>query len=363
MSAPELEATPDARATVNPEAETALLCAVLSGHPAAAETLSLVAGRDFYQPRNEAVWRACQEVAGRGDRIDVRTLPVPAKARPYVLDLFTAQSEPLHAAQYAALVVDAAQRRRIVEASVAIRQRAEVAENAAEAAQDARQIVDRATEAVTDADSGIGAAELVQQTIDGLQDDDVSKVLTGWSELDHATDGMRPGQLIVIGARPGFGKSVVAANIAASVCKDGLGVHFASLEMPRREVMNRLLANHCGVNLSRLMDPSQMVDDDWERLSKRAGRERPELHPGGDEQGSGAGLHQLERRFQPVPVAAVAQVADLQPAARPRLLVTLQRHRAHARPVTRRAPDQPRLPHVPARHEAAAVAAVAPDPA
>lgn len=258
-------------ATINNPAERALLAAVLTGHPAATEAFGLLSARDFNQPRNAAVWDACLAVHGAGSRVDPHTLPIPPKARPYIVDLLTSEAEPLNARQYAALVADAAQRRRLVAAAMKVRQLAETADDASRAAQDAVRAIDEAAEATTDVDAGMGAAELLMETIGTLESGDTRKVLTGWSDLDDSLGGMRPGQLVIVGARPGYGKSVVAANILAAACKDGIGVHFASLEMRRGEVMNRLLANQCTVDLGRLMNPDQLTEDDWQRIATKSG--------------------------------------------------------------------------------------------
>ena len=93
---------------------------------------------------------------------------------------------------------------------------------------------------------------------------------TGWVDLDLIVNGLRSGQLIVVGARPSVGKSVVGANVAAAACKTGIGVHFASLEMTKGEVMRRLFSAHATIDLSKLMN-KQLLESDWTRLSEKVG--------------------------------------------------------------------------------------------
>ena len=67
---------------------------------------------------------------------------------------------------------------------------------------------------------------------------------TGLVDLDASIGGMRPGQLIVIAARPGCGKTALALNIAERVAADGgTGVLFFSLEMPETELADRSLCS------------------------------------------------------------------------------------------------------------------------
>lgn len=251
--------------------EVLLLAALLSGHPAATEAFDIVAERDFYQPRNGMLFDACMLAWSTGSRIDPATIDVPATARPYVIEVMTSPGEGLFAVQYANRIVEAAQRRRLVEAAIKIRQIAETPGEIATLAEDARAAVDDATRTTSNSDAGMDAAELVMEALNAL-DSEAEGIAIGtpWIDLDQVTSGLRPGQLAIVGARPSVGKSVIAANVAAAACKAGHGVHFASLEMTKNEVMNRLLAAEARVDLGRLMR-RELTETDWQRLGDKAG--------------------------------------------------------------------------------------------
>jgi len=65
----------------------------------------------------------------------------------------------------------------------------------------------------------------------------------GLRDIDDATGGMRPGELIIIGARPGMGKTAVAAHIAQYNARAGIGVGFFSMEMSAEAVTLRVLTS------------------------------------------------------------------------------------------------------------------------
>lgn len=270
-----LELVPDvAYPTHTSDAEVALLAAAFTGHPAAAEALDLVTAEDFYQPKHAAVWEACMAARAAGERIDAAVARVPAAGRPFIADLITTEAHPTMAPQYARAIAEAATRRRIVDACEGIRHIATTAHDADTAASEARRRIDEATIGGRDTEAGVDVSALLDATIDALDGPDETAVATGWHDLDGILrGGLRPGQLCVIGARPGVGKSVVAANLAAAFAGAGVGVHFASLEMTRDEVMNRMLANVATVDLGRLMD-HKLTADDWERLSGKSERVR-----------------------------------------------------------------------------------------
>jgi len=71
----------------------------------------------------------------------------------------------------------------------------------------------------------------------------VTGVPSGFSELDRRTTGFQPGELIIIGARPGIGKTSLATTITLNASKEGYNVGFISLEMPKEQIAMRLLAN------------------------------------------------------------------------------------------------------------------------
>jgi replicative DNA helicase len=87
-----------------------------------------------------------------------------------------------------------------------------------------------------------------------------------WGMLNNYIGGFRPGALYIIGARPAVGKSVVAVNMAFQLAKHG-AVSFHSLEMSKREIMNRLFASVCSVSMDHL-EKRTLTPLDWERIAK-----------------------------------------------------------------------------------------------
>jgi replicative DNA helicase len=92
--------------------------------------------------------------------------------------------------------------------------------------------------------------------------DGLAGISTGFSNLDALTSGFLGGQLIVLGARPGNGKTTLASNIALSHVKNGGQVAFFSLEMPDISIYERLISSDSGVNASKIkrgdVDPESL---------------------------------------------------------------------------------------------------------
>jgi len=82
-----------------------------------------------------------------------------------------------------------------------------------------------------------------------------SLVPSGFDKLDEMIGCFRPGQLIIIAARPSMGKTAFATNIAQNVAKSDIPTLFVSLEMSRTEITQRMIASTCDMSLSEVMCP------------------------------------------------------------------------------------------------------------
>lgn len=100
---------------------------------------------------------------------------------------------------------------------------------------------------------------------------------TGFTELDKMTQGMHPGDLIIVGGRPGMGKTSFAMNIAEHVAiENKLATAVFSMEMSAEQLALRVLSSFGRIDQQALRS-GQMEDHDWSRLVSASGllREAP----------------------------------------------------------------------------------------
>jgi replicative DNA helicase len=122
---------------------------------------------------------------------------------------------------------------------------------------------------VDDADATFDAQDLMGRTLDMADayaqgSRAVLGVPTGWPSVDRIIGGLIPGNLIVVAARPGKGKSALAANLLVNVARQGERTVLVSLEMTAAEIGMRLICRAGQLNWESLRDGK--VEDATSRI-------------------------------------------------------------------------------------------------
>ena len=99
-----------------------------------------------------------------------------------------------------------------------------------------------------------------------IEDKDIVGIDTGFRHLNEMTKGFKKGDLIIIAARPGMGKTTICLNFMSHILQRGNGVVFFSLEMPAEQIMLRMLSAKTSISLQNIMT-AKLDDEEWSRLS------------------------------------------------------------------------------------------------
>ena len=264
-------------------AEQCVLGGMLLSKDAISDVIEVIRPQDHYRPAHQVIHEVVLDLYGRGEPADAITVANELTRRgeigrvggaPYLHTLIASVPTAANAGYYARIVRERAILRRLVEAGTRIVQFGYAGDAEAD------DLVDRAQAevyAITDhrvtedyhslADIMPGALDEIEAI--GSRDGGMTGVPTGFADLDALTNGLHPGQMVVIAARPAVGKSTLALDFARSAAiKAGLSTAFFSLEMGRNEITMRLLSAEAKVSLH-TMRTGQMSDDDWTRLARR----------------------------------------------------------------------------------------------
>jgi replicative DNA helicase len=253
------EAPPTAAATyvpVDSYAEQSVIATLLTSPETFFEISQRITAADFGVPPLAQIYRAIVtcEAAGRPfDQITVADELIRAQAldgvggREALHRLVNLAVEVDNVAAHVDIVVEKSLRRRIITAG-----RKMVAEAMQPAGTGADVLAGAETTVFelgkpTSQSSMIGMAEAVRALTDSLARSKHQKLVghsTGFPRLDELTGGLQSGQLIIVAARPGAGKTTFALQLARQIAEaSGLLVPFLSYEMSHDELTLKLLSN------------------------------------------------------------------------------------------------------------------------
>lgn len=204
-------------------AEQSILGGMLISKDAVADVIEQVRGTDFYRPAHESIYDAIIDLYGRGEPADAITVVAELQNRgelgriggaPYIHDLISMVPTAANAGYYARIVRERAVLRRLVEAGTRIVQLGYAADGG-----DVDTIVNNAQAevySVTErraAEDYMPLADIIGGTVDeieaaGQRGEGMVGVPTGFADLDRLTNGLHPGQMIVLAARPAIGKAL-----------------------------------------------------------------------------------------------------------------------------------------------------------
>ena len=266
-------------------AEQSLLGAVLIDPASLNEIAALMKGEDFYLEEHKQIYLAMQELFLANREIDVVTLidmlvtrGVYDKAggEDYIRTLSEAVPDALNIKDYARIVKEKSILRQLISAA------GEISESAYSEQESVASILDHAENLIfkiaqgRDTQNFRHIREVLQDVYGHLQElrtnaEATQGTKTGFSLLDRVLAGMGKSDLVLIGARPGMGKTSFALNIATNVAKQTKkAVCIFSLEMSAEQLVNRVLASEALVN-SYALRTGELTPEDWEHLAVASG--------------------------------------------------------------------------------------------
>ncbi len=260
------------------EAEQALIGSIFIDPPMAPALLERLSAEDFYFSAHQHIWRALQACARAGG-IDLllvaETLERAGMLKAvgdiaYLATLINATPTALHAEHYAHVIHNYAARRALLPLASRIAQLAQL-DLAPDALFD--QVSSQVAEVARRFTTGRAAHSLAELTpiVENelqalLRGELPPAVLTGLLDLDRLIGGFFPGDLSIVAARPGMGKTTFLLTVAHNAAYQGKRVLFFSLEMANGQLIRRMLAGSAEVD-SALLRTGPLESAAWPRLT------------------------------------------------------------------------------------------------
>lgn len=264
-------------------AEQAVIGSMLIDTRCIPDVIERLKGAEFYIQQNRDIFETIYAMFSYGQTIDPITVLDQMKTRgvfresstAYIAELMRITPTAANVLEYAAIVSDRALLRNLAtaadEINTLVYEGTGEAENMLEAAE--RKIYALRQGRVV---GGLVPISTVVQTVYSNLSEAASSgqkipgLSTGLNDLDRYILGLNKGELILIAARPGMGKTSIALNIAMNVAKkSGKTVAVFSLEMSREQLVSRLLVGE-GLVPSQNLLTGQLNSDEWKRIAAAA---------------------------------------------------------------------------------------------
>lgn len=269
------------------EAEQSVLgCIIIDPEKCFDNVAQLLKGEDFYVEAHKEIFDAIYGLKFNSKAVDLITIvnaliengvyKEETEAYSYIKLLVDITPSVTNVMDYAKIVYDKSVLRRLIEASE------ETISDAYEQSDTVENIVDLAEQRVfeiaqkNEKRDFVHIKEVVFKTYNHLREiknaskEDIVGLQTCYADLDRVITGFGKGDLVIVGARPGVGKTSFCLNVATNIAKKSKkAVCMFSLEMSSEQLVSRILSSEALVESGKLRT-ADLNDADWEKIANAA---------------------------------------------------------------------------------------------
>lgn len=265
------------------EAEQSVLGGLMLDNNAWDTVSSIVMEDQFYRHDHRLIYRCIEKLTNNMQPIDVVTISEEldrtanleaAGGLDYLVELARKTPSASNIQAYAEIVRDRALLRKMITVANEIADNAFMPEGRAseEILSEAEQKIFQIAEDRPDEGGPVGVNPLLKKAVDKIDelfnsDGAMTGVTTGFDDLDGATGGLQPSDLIIVAARPSMGKTTFSMNLVENaLMAQEKPVLVFSLEMPADQLVTRMLSSLGRINQTRVRS-GKLEEDDWPRLT------------------------------------------------------------------------------------------------
>lgn len=268
----------------NLDAERSVLGAVLLENKALDEAAALLKSSDFFLDGHSRIFDAMVALAENLVPIDLITLPEElrrlehlerAGGEAYISSLVDGMPKVSNVAHYAKLVREKAFLRRLIHATHRFQQLAFDGESTSEMILDTavQGVIDLALEASTAETDSKTYQEAAVSLLKSFSEKSSIRAVSGLTEFDKMTGGIRGTEILTITAGTGVGKTILAQQFRRQSCKAGIHSLYCSGEMTAEHLLSRELATEAGVKHRYMRRPEVLSKEEFSSLTAAATHE------------------------------------------------------------------------------------------
>ena len=261
------------------EAEEAVLGAILVNPASLGRIVEFLKPESFYKPAHKVIYEAVLDLFKKAEPIDIVTVSEhlrnkeeleKAGGRSYINDLALNVVTTANIEFYAKIIQEKEIKRALINAGSEIVAMSYESDDTDRVLDDAQKLIFNIA-AQKDTTDLVSIQDLVVSSYEEIENrfnnrDELTGVTTGFYDLDNITSGLQKSDLIILAARPSMGKTAFALNLAQNVALKGKkGVAIFSLEMPKQQLVKRMLCAEAEVESDRVRT-GNLQPKDWEKI-------------------------------------------------------------------------------------------------
>jgi replicative DNA helicase len=228
----------------------------------------------FYDPRHQEIYKSILQLKERNKPVDLATIIFDLKNRKsldsaggdnYLIELTMGISSSAHLEFHCYTVLEKFLARKIIEIGNFIVKKSYESTDVFEVLDNFQTEINKIHDIISGKKAIRTAKDLHQELIENLKEGLARGVKIPFKKMDDSFFGWQNSDLVIVGARPGMGKSAYALELARAAAKDSSAVLFFSLEMANIQLHKRLVSNELGIYSDRLRK-HQLQEMDWQSL-------------------------------------------------------------------------------------------------
>ncbi len=264
------------------EAEQAVLGSVLIDPEKITDVATMISSEDFYLEEHKSIFSAMQKLSLQSRDIDPVVLMDALvqegvydieQSKKYIRTIAEIVPSSSNIKDYAKIVKDKSLLRQLINVCGEITDTAYAEQDAAERIVDSAEAKIFSIAQTKESHDFAHIRDVIIETYKNIKEiatnpDAAGGVPTGFSDLDKVLVGLGEGDLVIIGARPGMGKTAFALNLATNIARmSRKTVCIFSLEMSNEQLVQRMLSSEALVE-SYALRSGNLTPDDWNKLAK-----------------------------------------------------------------------------------------------
>jgi replicative DNA helicase len=255
--------------------ETAVLGAILLEKDIIFQVEDIISEKSFFDQKNKEVYRSILDLRNKEKSIDLYLVQQDLKNKNkldfvnslYLAELTQGVNSSYHIREYVKILKE----KEIARSLIFFSQK--TYKNAKNEELDCFETLEEAEKELLSINNDLKAntirscADIITEYIEEQEKGDILKerIYSGYKDLDKLFGGFRKGNLIILAAAPGMGKSAFAGNLAINMLFSNKNVLFFSLEMSEQEIVNRILGILTDIHMYKI-DNNILSNEEKEKI-------------------------------------------------------------------------------------------------